>query len=100
LNSIYNAFQSEGLDIYYVMLENASGATATATYAEFWQGMFDVSCNVIVDQTGYMWRFLGKVPGIGVVLDRTTMEIVFVDDGGDMTVYSFLHSIYVKGESW
>ena len=82
------------------MLENFSGAAATATYAEFWQGMFNVTCNVIVDQNGYMWRFLGKVPGIGIILDRTNMEIVFVGDGGDMEVYKFLHNVYVKGEPW
>jgi len=97
---MFDTFHPEGLDVYYVMLENASGAAATATYAEFWKGMYDVSCNVLVDQTGYMWKFLGKIPGIGVVLDRTTMEIVYLGSTGDLGVYKFLFEVYINGETY
>lgn len=86
----------EGVDIYYVMLEDDQNNTATLDYCSLWKGKYNVAPPVVADYAGFMWSFLGKEPGTAIVIDKLTMEIIEITSGGDMAMYSWLFERYLK----
>ena len=84
------------MDIYYVMLEDDNNNTATLDYCSLWKGKNNVAPPVVADYGGFMWSFLGKNPGTAIVVDKPTMEILEITNGGDMAVYTWLFERYLK----
>lgn len=93
INDIYREFQDDGLEILYVMVEDESGTTATENYCLLWQAQHYVEPPVVLDPVAHMWEFVGKSPGVGVIIDRKTMEIIEITTGGDSAVYTSLFKL-------
>ena len=97
MNAAYELLQEGGskdinLTVYYVMLEDNNGDPTTNAYCNTWKAQYDVAPPVIADAQGFMWNFFGKNPGTAVVVDKETMEIVFLTQSGDKGVYNWLFS--------
>ena len=95
MNAAYELLQEGGakdinLTVYYVMLEDANENPTTNDYCNMWKAQYNVAPPVIADAQGFMWNFFGKNPGTAVVVDKETMEIVFLTQSGDKGVYNWL----------
>ena len=97
---MYEKLLKDGLDveILYVMVEDDQGTAATENYCDYWKGMYNVIPPVVLDLKAHMWSFAGgaKTPGIGIIVDRETMEITHVVTGGDKAIYKELWEMYIK----
>jgi hypothetical protein len=101
MNAAYDLLKPGGsndqnLTVYYVVQEDDSGAAASLAYCNYWKAQYNVGPPVIADYLGFMWNFQPeKAPGTGVVVDKQTMEILFVTNGGDSSVYAYLFNAYL-----
>jgi len=97
LNALYEATYTQGVDIYYVMLEDEDGNLATQSYCNMWKTKYEVAPPVVVDYSGFMWSFYpDKQPGTGLIIDKKTMKLLSVTSGGDQEVYNILFDMYLN----
>jgi len=101
MNAAYEQLQKDGADdhnltVYYVMLEDAGGNPTTNDYCNMWKAQYNVAPPVIADAQGFMWNFFGKNPGTAVLVDKETMEIIFLTQSGDKGIYTYLFNEYLK----
>ena len=78
------------------MLEDDKEQVATLDYCNVWKGLNDVAPPVVADYDGFMWSFMGKDPGTGLIIDKPTMQLVYVTKGGDMDIYGWLFEKLLK----